>query len=255
MVRRHHHRRLFDRAPCAVYSVMTEQPASGIPHPQRRSKPPKTQAHWDATANAYRRWRASGPSSKGQLRSFIQAEFKQRHLSGHRPFWDKALLWPTLRLAAEQLARDSKDARFNDLADWLDSADSHSLTVTRYLKRLSTAQPIPQNPTCVLHALDFLLLRNGKLNDNLADAALETLRAQDARTATCTTLSWDAAISRQLLKIRSHANKIVLARYREGHWTGIFFDLAAGEVFINNPLPSFPADTLKVVTDFLQALG
>jgi hypothetical protein len=236
---------------------MTEQPASGIPHPQRKSKPPKTQAHWDATANAYRRWRACGSSSKGQLKSFIQAEFKQRHLSGHRPFWDKALLWRTLCLAAEQLARDSNDSRFNYLVAWLDSADSHSLAVTRYLKRLNTPQPIPQNPTCVLHVLDFLLFRNGQLNDNLVDAALETLCAKDPRAATCTTLSWDAAISRQLSKIRDqdHTDKIVLARCRGGHWTGIFFDLAAGEVLIYNPLPSFPANTPKVVTDLLRVLN
>jgi hypothetical protein len=73
---------------------------------------------------------ASGSSDEGQLRSIIQAAFKQRHLSGSSPFWEKAVIWRTLCLAAEHLGQETKDASFGDLADWFDSADSHSLSLS-----------------------------------------------------------------------------------------------------------------------------
>jgi hypothetical protein len=97
-------------------------------------------------------------------------------------------MWRTLGLTAERLGEKTEDIRFQDLAKWLDSGDSHSLAVTRYLNRLTVATPTPINKTCDLHALDFLRLLNGWLNGNIIDAALESLCAQFPRTSTCTTL-------------------------------------------------------------------
>jgi hypothetical protein len=87
------------------------------PAQHHRQRQPKTPAHWDATADCYRRWRASRSSSKGQLRSFIRDEFKQRGLSGHKGFWQKALMWRALGLTAERLGEKTEDIRFQDLAN------------------------------------------------------------------------------------------------------------------------------------------
>jgi hypothetical protein len=95
-------------------------------------------------------------------------------------------------------------------------ADVHSLTVTRYLRRLATATRVPMDAIYNLHALDLIRLRSdaGKLNDDLVDAALETLCTRYLRLGTCTTLLWDAAVARRLQTLRPYTDKSVLARCR-----------------------------------------
>jgi hypothetical protein len=108
-----------------------------------------------------------------------------------------------------------------------------------------------------LYTLDFLRLRSntGKLNDNLVDAALETLCTRHQRVGTCTTLLWDAAVARRLQTLRPYTDGFVLARCRQRHWTGVFIDLIASGVLIYNSLPSLATDTLAVVAQVLRVLG
>jgi hypothetical protein len=146
--------------------------------------------------------------------------------------------WYDLHLTAERLSEEAKDpatkSSFKDLATWFDSADPDSLTAIRYVKRLTSDEQALASPdlTCVLHPVDFLRLRDGcKLNDNLVDAALETLCCDSSGTATmCTSFLWDMAISRLLPALRAKTDKVVCARVRQGYWTGVFFDFVSEEV-------------------------
>jgi hypothetical protein len=52
----------------------------------------------------------------------------------------------------------------------------------------------------------------------------------------------------------SYTDKFVLARYRQGHWTGVSIALVANEVLIYNSLPVFATGALNVITQILRIL-
>jgi hypothetical protein len=126
-----------------------------------------------------------------------------------------------------------------ELSQWLDFGDRYSQCVARYLEdeAFDNAKVSGRTPDFNLSATDFLRLRESeRLNDNLMDAALNSICGFSAGRGTCSVLSWsdtakpregDHVVQQTLCKhARAGDGKIVLAINNPTvrHWVGISLD-------------------------------
>jgi Ulp1 family protease len=127
-----------------------------------------------------------------------------------------------------------------ELAEWFDIGDRHTLSIRRFMDGTAADKA----PECQLEATDFLCLRNNKmLNDNVMNAALNTLCLRSNNRGTCNVLAWWSHICPMHACIdkawKNGAQQIVTAICYEYHWVGVFFDIidtSSGTVTIYNSL-------------------